>query len=81
MTDREYTIAFIDWTLTIMRMEWTEATEKSDKMKWFERINQALDRRCDMMKLVAYDREQEGKSKGPLKKNNKKPVPPPPSLG
>lgn len=56
MTDREYTIKFIDWTLAIMRLEWTAADgNKEEQRKWFDRINQALDRRCDMMKLIAYD--------------------------
>lgn len=54
--ERANTIKFIDWTLGIMRQEWIDSEGDTEaQRKWFERINAALDRRVDVMKLVAYD--------------------------
>lgn len=81
--DRENTLKFVDWTLAVMRQEWIDAKgDKPLELKWFERINRALEMRIDVMKMIAYDHAIAKPVPIPAKEMKaKKKTAPPPKLG
>lgn len=76
--DRERTIKFIDWTLTVFRKEWMDAPLDGKKAA-FEKINKALEMRVEVMKLINYDQAIQDADKPQAKKPKPK-IEPPPSL-
>lgn len=79
--ERANVIRFIDWTISVFRQEWVDAEgDRDERRKWFACINSALDKRIEVMKLVAYDNEHPAAKPVSKSKPKSKPIQEPPTI-